>query len=134
MAAVSATVANSAARVARWTACTVSAGMGRPSSPGMSKHEHASEATSMRQPMLAPTLTVVETHWSVVMPNATIQRHSRLRKAIIDRQVQLPPGSVVGYDKDEDRRRHTVSEGGVVVVTPGEDVYVDPAFAGQEKP
>ena len=46
--------------------------------------------------------------------------------------MELPAGSVVGYDRDEDRRRHTVSEGGIVVVTPGEDVYVDPLVAGQE--
>jgi glucose-1-phosphate adenylyltransferase len=69
---------------------------------------------------------------SIVMPNATIYRHSRIKNAIIDRQVELPAGSVVGYDREEDRRRHTVSEGGIVVVTPGEDVYVDPAVAGQE--
>ena len=69
---------------------------------------------------------------SIVMPNSIVHRHSRLRKAIIDRNVELPAGSVVGYDRDEDRRRHTVSEGGVVVVTPGEDVYVDPHAAGQE--
>jgi hypothetical protein len=35
---------------------------------------------------------------------------------------------VVGYDLAEDRRRHTVSEGGVVVVTPGEECLVDPQF------
>jgi glucose-1-phosphate adenylyltransferase len=66
------------------------------------------------------------------MPNAIVHRQSRIRKAIIDRAVDLPPGSVVGYDREEDRRRHTVSEGGVVVVTPGEDVYIDPQAAGQE--
>ena len=33
-----------------------------------------------------------------------------------------------GYDAAEDRRRHTVSEGGVVVVTPGEECRVDQQF------
>jgi hypothetical protein len=33
---------------------------------------------------------------------------------------------VIGHDAAEDRRRHTVSEGGVVVVTPGEEIYIDP--------
>jgi glucose-1-phosphate adenylyltransferase len=69
---------------------------------------------------------------SIVMPNAVIHRRSRIRKAILDRNVELPAGSVVGYDPNEDRRRHTVSEAGVVVVTPGEDVYVDPQAAGLE--
>jgi len=63
------------------------------------------------------------------MPNCTIHRHCRIRRAIIDRDVEVPRGAVIGYDPDEDRRRHTVSEGGVVVVTPGEGCYVDPAYA-----
>jgi glucose-1-phosphate adenylyltransferase len=62
---------------------------------------------------------------SIVFSNATINRHSRVRRAIIDRGVVLPRGSVIGYDPVEDRRRHTVSEGGVVVVTPGEECYVE---------
>ena len=41
-------------------------------------------------------------------------------------------GAVIGYDPAEDRRRHTVSEGGVVVVTPGEECFVDPQFAQAE--
>ena len=61
----------------------------------------------------------------IVFPNATINRHSRIRRAIIDRGVVVPRGAVIGYDPVEDRRRHTVSEGGVVVVTPGEECYVE---------
>ena len=63
------------------------------------------------------------------MPNARIHRHARIKRAIIDRDVEIPRGAVIGYDPAEDRRRHTVSEGGVVVVTPGEDCYIDPAHA-----
>jgi glucose-1-phosphate adenylyltransferase len=62
---------------------------------------------------------------TIVFPNATINRHSRVRRAIIDRGVVLPRGAVIGYDPVEDRRRHTVSEGGVVVVTPGEECFVE---------
>jgi glucose-1-phosphate adenylyltransferase len=67
---------------------------------------------------------------SIVMTNATINRHCRIKRAIVDRNVEVPRGAVIGYDLDEDRRRHTVSDSGVVVVTPGEECYVDPAFAG----
>jgi len=62
---------------------------------------------------------------TIVFPNATINRHSRIRRAIIDRGVVVPRGAVIGYDPVEDRRRHTVSEAGVVVVTPGEECYVE---------
>jgi glucose-1-phosphate adenylyltransferase len=66
---------------------------------------------------------------SILMPYATVHRQARIRRAIIDRDVEIPRGAVIGHDPDEDRRRHTISEGGVVVVTPGEECYVDPAFA-----
>ena len=61
------------------------------------------------------------------MPNCVVQRHSRIRRAIIDRNVVVPHGALIGYEAAEDRRRHTVSEGGVVVVTPGEECLLDPA-------
>jgi glucose-1-phosphate adenylyltransferase len=67
---------------------------------------------------------------SILMTNSTINRHCRLKRAIVDRNVEIPRGAVIGYDLDEDRRRHTVSESGVVVVTPGEECFVDPAFVG----
>jgi glucose-1-phosphate adenylyltransferase len=66
---------------------------------------------------------------SILMPNSTIHRHGRIRRAIVDREVEVPRGAVIGYDPAEDRRRHTVTEAGVVVVTPGEECYVDPQYA-----
>jgi len=66
---------------------------------------------------------------SILMPNAIVKRHARIRRAIVDRDVEIPAGAVIGYDPAEDRRRHTVSDGGVVVVTPGEECFVDPNVA-----
>jgi glucose-1-phosphate adenylyltransferase len=66
---------------------------------------------------------------AILMPNSTVHRHCRIRRAIVDREVEVPRGAVIGYDPAEDRRRHTVTEGGVVVVTPGEECYVDPQYA-----
>jgi len=57
-----------------------------------------------------------------------VHRHSRVRRAIVDRGVEVPRGSLVGHDPAEDRRRHCVSEGGVVVVTPGEECFVQPDY------
>jgi len=68
---------------------------------------------------------------SIVMAGVSVGRRARIRRAILDRGVVIPSGAVIGFDAAEDRRRHTVSEGGVVVVTPGEDCYVDPELAGQ---
>jgi glucose-1-phosphate adenylyltransferase len=52
--------------------------------------------------------------------------HARIRRAIIDRDVIIPRGASIGYDSEEDRRRHTVTESGVVVVTTGDDPLISP--------
>ncbi len=54
---------------------------------------------------------------SILMPGVRVGRHARLRRAIVDRDVCIPRGARIGYDSEEDRRRHTVSPQGVVVVT-----------------
>ena len=89
--------------------------------------------SEVRRSILSPGVRVhsyCDIQDSILMANATINRHARIRRAIIDRQVVIPRGAVIGYDPAEDRRRHSVSEGGVVVVTPGEECHVDPALAG----
>jgi len=54
---------------------------------------------------------------SVILPDVNIGRHCRITKAIIDRGVQLPEGTVIGEDPAADAKRFYVSEGGVVLVT-----------------
>jgi glucose-1-phosphate adenylyltransferase len=63
---------------------------------------------------------------AILMPGVRVGRHARIRRAIIDRDVDIPRGATIGYNAEEDRRRHTVSEGGVVVVAPGDEPYVGP--------
>jgi ADP-glucose pyrophosphorylase len=53
-----------------------------------------------------------------------VGRHAKIRKAIIDRDVDIPRGASIGFNPEEDRRRHVVSEGGVVVVAPGDEPFV----------
>jgi glucose-1-phosphate adenylyltransferase len=56
---------------------------------------------------------------SILLNGVDIGRHSRIRKAIIDKHVRVPPGTVIGYDPEKDAKRFHVSEGGVVVVPRG---------------
>jgi glucose-1-phosphate adenylyltransferase len=63
---------------------------------------------------------------SILMPGVRVGRHARMRRAIIDRDVLIPRGAVIGYDPVEDRRRHIVSEGGVVVVTVDDEPLIGP--------
>ena len=55
-----------------------------------------------------------------------VGRHARIRRAIIDRDVLIPRGASIGYDADEDRKRHTVTDSGVVVVTTDDEPLIDP--------
>jgi glucose-1-phosphate adenylyltransferase len=56
---------------------------------------------------------------SVLMENVDIGRSCRIRRAIIDKDVKVPPGTTIGYDLKADRQRFQVSPGGVVVIGKG---------------
>jgi glucose-1-phosphate adenylyltransferase len=62
----------------------------------------------------------------ILMPGVRIGRHARIRRAIIDRDVLIPRGALIGYNVDEDRRRHTVTDSGVVVVTTDDEPFIGP--------
>jgi glucose-1-phosphate adenylyltransferase len=62
----------------------------------------------------------------ILMPGVRVGRHARIRRAIIDRDVLIPRGALIGYDADEDRRRHTVTDTGVVVVTTDDEPLIGP--------
>lgn len=54
---------------------------------------------------------------SILFENVTVGRHVRIKRAIIDKNVVIPDGSVIGYDHELDRQQgYTVTESGIVVV------------------
>ena len=63
---------------------------------------------------------------SILMPGVRVGRHARIRRAIIDRDVLLPRGASIGYHLEEDRKRHTVTDDGIVVVTLAEEPFISP--------
>ena len=56
---------------------------------------------------------------SILFDRVEVGRSARIRRAIIDKGVQIPPGLSVGYDHEEDAKRFTVTESGVVVIAKG---------------
>jgi glucose-1-phosphate adenylyltransferase len=61
---------------------------------------------------------------SILMPGVRVGRHARIRRAIVDRDVFVPRGALIGFNADEDRRRHTVSDSGIVVVTTDDEPFI----------
>jgi glucose-1-phosphate adenylyltransferase len=60
---------------------------------------------------------------SVLLDNVRIGRGCVIRNAIIDKNVVVPDGTLIGVDHEEDRRRgFVVSEGGVTVLGKGQRV------------
>ena len=64
-----------------------------------------------------------ELHEVVMLDKVTVGRHCRIRRAIIDKNVDIPEGTEIGYDHDRDRARgFEVTEAGVVVIGKGQQV------------
>jgi glucose-1-phosphate adenylyltransferase len=53
---------------------------------------------------------------SVILDNCDIGRRAKIRRAILDKNVGVLPGSTIGYDLEADRRHYHVTETGIVVV------------------
>jgi glucose-1-phosphate adenylyltransferase len=54
---------------------------------------------------------------SVLFANVNVGRGARIRRAIIDKDVEIPPYASIGYDLTLDQQRgFTVTENGIVVV------------------
>ncbi len=63
---------------------------------------------------------------SVVLPYVNIGRNSVIKKAILDKGCQIPEGTIIGENHEDDAKRFAVSPGGVVLVTPemlGQEIH-----------
>ncbi|MFY9531210.1 MAG: glucose-1-phosphate adenylyltransferase [Candidatus Acidiferrales bacterium] len=67
-----------------------------------------------------------EVEESIIFNHVNIGRRSRIRRAIIDRHVNLPEGTVIGYDLAADRSRYHVTENGITVVVREESMIEEP--------
>jgi glucose-1-phosphate adenylyltransferase len=82
----------------------------------------------VRNSVLSPGVRV--NSWSrveraVILDNTRIGRHAIVENAILDKNVSVPDGAVVGVDKEHDRARgFVVSEGGITVVGKGQEVHL----------
>lgn len=59
----------------------------------------------------------------IIMDYVRIGRGAKLRRAIIDRHNVIPAGTHIGFDAAADRKKYTVTEGGLVVLPLGDVRY-----------
>ena len=62
---------------------------------------------------------------SILFSHVNVGRHSRIRRAIIDRHVHIPERTEIGFDLEEDRKKYHVSDSGIVVVVPEQRMFED---------
>ena len=78
---------------------------------------------SIRNSMIRREVVIeddVELEDCVIQDYVWIKRGSRLRRVIVGQYNVIEAGSRIGYDPEADRRRYTVTAGGITVVGPGE--------------
>jgi glucose-1-phosphate adenylyltransferase len=63
---------------------------------------------------------------SIIYNHVNIGRHSRIRRAIIDRHVKLPEHTEIGYNLDEDRKRYHVTDSGIIIVVREDSMIEEP--------
>lgn len=69
--------------------------------------------------VLSPNVVVeegAEVEDSIIFEHVTIGRRAKLRKVIVDKNVTIPAGTQIGFDRDKDSSLFTVTDGGVTVV------------------
>ncbi len=56
---------------------------------------------------------------AVILPDVTVHRNCKIRRAILDVGCEIPPDTQIGYDADADRAAgFRISENGITLVTP----------------
>lgn len=76
----------------------------------------------INQSILSPRVRIhsySEVEGSILMDGVEVGRRAKVRRAIVDKGVKIPPGTYIGYDLDRDRERFTVTESDLVVVPKG---------------
>jgi glucose-1-phosphate adenylyltransferase len=72
--------------------------------------------------VLSPNVRIndhAEVYQSILMENVQIGEGCRIKRAIIDKDVTLPPKTEIGYSPESDGKRFTITESGLVVISKG---------------
>jgi len=76
----------------------------------------------VQRSILSPNVRInsfSEVYDSILMESVHVGRHAKIKRAIIDKDVSIPQGMVIGFNLEEDKKRFFVSASGIVVVAKG---------------
>jgi len=79
----------------------------------------------IQRSILSPDVRInsyCEVYDSILMEGVNVGRYAKIKRAIIDKDVDIPQGMVIGYDLEEDKKRFSVTESGIVVVAKGTEI------------
>ena len=83
----------------------------------------------VRNCVLSPDVRInsyAEVDSSILFSHVDVGRRCRIRKAIIDRDVHIPEGTVIGFDIEADRQKYHVTDSGITVVTRDYSLFENP--------
>ena len=84
---------------------------------------------TVRKCVISPDVRInsyTEVEDTIIFTHVNIGRHCRIRRAIIDRDVHIPEGTVIGFDPEEDAKNYVVTETGITVVTRDYSLFESP--------
>ena len=73
----------------------------------------------MYESVIAPNVRVerdATLEGTVLFDDVRVGAGAQIKNTIIDKGVHVPPGTRIGFDREEDAARFTVSDGGIVAV------------------
>jgi glucose-1-phosphate adenylyltransferase len=76
----------------------------------------------VQRSILSPNVRInsfSEVYDSILMESVHVGRHAKIKRAIIDKDVSIPQGMIIGFNLEEDKKRFFVSDSGIVVVAKG---------------
>ncbi len=79
----------------------------------------------VQRSILSPNVRInsySEVHDAIIMEGVDVARYAKIKRAIIDKDVKIPQGMVIGYDLETDKKKFFVSDSGIVVVAKGTEI------------
>lgn len=76
----------------------------------------------VRRSLLSPNVRIessAEVEDSILLEGVWVKEHANIRRTIVDKESEISPEMQIGYDLEEDAKKFTVTESGIVVVPKG---------------